>query len=133
MNKFLWSMILLVSLLLSSCVTVASDAGADVYTWEDLNCNKVPDEGEPPLAGVCVELEDDIRVPTPSISPKDCGSWITNEEGHLTTGIVASTCNEIFVAVISPDGYQPTTNVVNIGCSQQFGFAKESSCQLKTP
>jgi len=126
--------------LLVSCVSPHTDAGAYVYAWEDTNCNGIPETGEHPLEDVCVTLAAGIDAPTPDIPPGGC-DWehglteggLTNSEGYWSSGIVASTCNEIYVVVRSPDGFHPTTPTVKNGCGIQFGFAKESSCLLGYP
>ena len=103
---------------------VACDAVATAYTWQDINCNGKPDEGEPPLGEVCVQVSNQ-SIPTPSAN----SCWaVTSSDGQWWSSFMTNDCNQVYVAARSPDGFEPTTATVANRCDAEFGFAKAGTC-----
>ena len=45
-------------------------------------------------------------------------------------------CTDVYIFVRTPDGFQPTTDMVVNGCSAEFGFARSPACPkraIRTP
>ncbi|SRR5258706_2733019 len=117
---------LLVCFLISACtgtsyVAVDGMAVANVFTWEDINNNGVPDKGEPSLPFV-----------TTSIGYPD---FITSSEGWGSPSKFmpgcAKNCSEgETVSVKVPPGYKPTTPtsyiLTGVKNSYYFGFHSNS-------
>lgn len=118
----------LLVLALWTCTACAPESSASVYAWQDMNCNGVPDEGEPPLEGVCLQRVDGMNAAAPSLEHCDSPVAVTDSEGHWASIVVGLPCSQIYVAARAPDGFFPTTDMVAAGCSIQFGFSKSPTC-----
>ncbi len=87
---------------------VDSEAYAKVQTWNDLNGNGLQDKGEPPLAGITVQM--------------DWSSSITNTSGEgilriFKPGCVCNCWKGETIKVLTPNGYKGTT-LLEIGLTE---------------
>jgi len=81
-----------------------------MYAWNDLNGNGVPDPGEPPLAGVLVEIfpAEPSTGAAAHLLDTPIASCTTDDTGFcMCCGLPPG---DYTVRVTSPDGYVPTTS-----------------------
>jgi len=81
-----------------------------LYAWNDLNGNGVPDPGEPPLAGVLVEIfpAEPSTGAAAHLLDTPIASCTTDDTGFcMCCGLPPG---DYTVRVTSPDGYVPTTS-----------------------
>lgn len=105
------------------------DAWPYAYVWVDADCDGEPDDGEPPLQGVCVWSP--RRPDGPPGSPEYC-TWDrgrTNDEGLWGAGLVSGCFTPYYIVAQTPPGFRPTTDtVVAQEMYAEFGFAPEGTC-----
>jgi hypothetical protein len=94
----------------------------DIYSWQDVDRDGLPDPDEPPLPGVPVELRGWFG-----------GKWTTDERGRIYPYAIRDCpLPDLVVIAESPPGYTPTTplRVTVEGMARaepvRFGFAKDA-------
>ena len=119
---------------------ICADTWASATVWEDLNHNGLREENEPPLSGICIDLE----VPWLPYTKEATGcSFRTNETGtwsssdyvagycgaaeRVESGLAAQ-CRQVSISVLPPPGYVVTTATTVKDCRAEFGLV-----QLSTP
>jgi hypothetical protein len=99
------------------------DGEAQFSSWLDENANGVRDSNEPPLAGVCVwagyNIINDFQ------ENRDLCQF-TDKDGKWEEFLPGGSCEEFYVFVQAPDGYQATTNLAANSCSTEFGFVEST-------
>ncbi len=157
-----WLILLLFAFLCAGCSRMAksspriitsepgpmcADANASAFVWEDLNANGVRDEGEPPLAGVCIAVGRQPMTGQEDWIPGWCGQAgtqankgaLTNAEGKWwSSSFVAgacgepeevaesmkSQCNSVYIMALPGPGYRVTTEEWVRGCQAEFGVVR---------
>jgi hypothetical protein len=132
-SKSLWSaphFVLLVTLAvaLTGC---SIDCAGDAYVWEDANCDGRPGQVELPIQGVCIWFGDAEDSGAPS--PEECTArdMRTGGNGRWSGGFFAG-CGCGYIHAETPAGYQPTTSTAVEGCRGEFGFARVSTCPVRS-
>jgi len=117
--------------------TAAGDSAGTVYTWVDKNNNGIPDDGEPPLQGVCVW--NGRRYPGNSLlgfSPSTLSEiqnycsekfFQTDADGKWSRWMPGAYTEDVYLFAVSPDGYQPTTNLGVHNVRANFGFVPKGT------
>jgi hypothetical protein len=106
----------------TSAMIVDCMVGANIYTWQDLDRDGLPDSDEPPLPGVLVDL------PAASI-----GKRATDDRGEASY-FALTICSPLTIIAVAetPAGYTSTTplrvpvSAPGVAERVRFGFAKES-------
>lgn len=94
----------------------------DAFAWSDENANGEYDSDEIPLENVCiwssVNAGDyfDISNCNEAIKTSSDGKWIGEEYGGRYSS------EDVYIFVLSPNGYKPTTPPVVRGTYGEFGF-----------
>lgn len=115
-------------ILLSSC---SVDSVVDAYVWADTNCNGLPDPEEPPLSGVCVWWAYGVDyIPGSQYCTQSINQ--TDSDGGFYRFVAGSSCNDFYVVIQVPTGFEPTTDTIASGCQSSFGLAPESTCPKRT-
>jgi hypothetical protein len=104
-----------------------ADSNVVMVTWLDRNANGVHEEGEPPLANVCVgflyrpnDLLDYARSQHCDFQTDETGTWSEFMAGEDCSG-------GIYVYALPPQGYQPTTDMARESCEGEFGFVEKDA------
>ncbi len=105
----------------------ARDGQASAVTWSDNNANGIQDAGEKPLANVCIwsGYSPDSGIREVSDPCEKDYQETTDEQGQWSLFLPGGSCDEFFVFVRAPEGYQATTDLASNGCDARFGFAPD--------
>jgi hypothetical protein len=93
--------------------------------WLDTNRNGLVDEGEKPLAGVCIwsNFNGKPSIPCgPTFLTDSLGRWQGGDDPSEMDFMPGTCCNEIWIYAFQPNGYQATTPLKVNNCVARFGF-----------
>jgi hypothetical protein len=103
------------------------DGQASVTTWIDSNANGIQEIGEPPLANVCLWSGYNV-ISGVHVLVDPCEAEYhdaTDDRGAWGEFLPGGKCEEYYVFVRTPDGYQATTDLGSNSCDAKFGFVPE--------
>ena len=122
---------------------VCADGGAMAMVWEDTNGNGQQDQGESPMANVCVLVQKLGNAVDANTAKKLCASSsnFTTEDGRWSSDVLFSSCgapsdisrdlekqcNELSMLVFPPTGYKTTTSETVKGCRARFGLTRTAT------
>lgn len=90
-------------------------------TWIDQNANGIKENNEAPLPNVCI-WSSHSGFPKYFDPCEDKDHETTSDTGQWYRFLPGDTCDNTYVFVKAPEGYQPTTNLAANGCDAKFGF-----------
>jgi hypothetical protein len=122
---------------------ICADGGALAMVWEDTNGNGQQDQGESPMANVCVLVQKFGNAVDENTAKKMCASSsnLTAEDGRWSSDILFGSCgspsdvsremenqcNNLSMLVFPPTGYKTTTAETVKGCRARFGLTRTSA------
>jgi hypothetical protein len=114
------------------------DSKAFIEAYIDENANGIKDKDELPLANVCVDggpfsvnLRDNSSIEEWISFTCSTLHNVTDTKGEWGDFKAGSKCSDLILYAVVPEGYQPTTDLVAIGCHSQFGFIPAGSISQK--
>lgn len=102
------------------------DGQASVITWIDSNANGIQETDESSLADVCLWSGYSVRSGVHTVDPCETQYHdATDDKGTWGEFLPGGKCEEYYIFVKTPYGYQATTDLASNGCNAKFGFVPE--------